>query len=287
MGKNKNFDALSVSVILVFVVLDIVVWRQILFFSPPVYPRLDFLDVGQGDSTLLTFPGGTQVLTDAGPSRQVVSSLERSIGNDRYIDLAVITHAQLDHYNGFNYLLQNYKVGAFLWNGREAENEEWKILRSKIAEKKIPLILVGEGDSVRYGENKIEIISPDTSYVQSAEPNDTGIVEYIKTPQFSALLTADTGFGVEDHLVNRFNIHADVLKVGHHGSKYSSGETFLKEVGPRVAVIQVGTGNHYGHPAKETVERLRSMEIAVFRNDKNGSVAITGTGDKLKVFTER
>ena len=284
----KKQDNLSAVIILALIVFDVLIWRQIFFAGPPKETELVFLDVGQGDSILLTFPGGVQILTDAGPSRQVLGSLEKALGrDDRYIDLAVITHPQLDHYNGFNYLLKNYRFGAFLWNGRESENEEWKVFISEIAEAKIPMVVVGEGDTVRYGENVIEIISPNNLFVQSAEPNDTAIVEYLKTPQFKALLTGDIGFSAENYLAGKFGLQADVLKTAHHGSKTSSGDVFLRAVNPKVAVIQSGAGNRYGHPTKEALFRLEAAGAKIFRNDQNGTIRIISHDQKLKVFTER
>jgi len=248
------------------------------------------LDVGQGDSELVVFPGGITMMTDAGPTNAVLGSLEKALPGKRYIDLALITHPQLDHFNGYNFILDHYDVGAFLYNGRDDTGvAEWIALKEKIAAKHIPFITLGAGDSVRYKNNEVDILSPDGAFAESAELNDTGLVEMIKTEHFRALFTADIGFNIEDWLTaNIKDLHADVLKVPHHGSKYSSGDAFLRAVGPSVAAIEVGAKNVYGHPGAATLARLASSTHAeVFRTDQNGTVEVFYENGKLKVMREK
>jgi competence protein ComEC len=158
----------------------------------------------------------------------------------------------------------------------------------KIKAQNIPLVTLAAGDRVRYTENQIDFLSPDGNWIQSGELNDTGFVELVKAPAFRALLTADTGFNIEDYLVNKnIDIRADVLKVGHHGSKYSSGDAFLAAINPKVAVIEVGENNRYGHPTQETLARLAASVAKVFRTDQNGNIEIFAENGKLKVFAEK
>jgi competence protein ComEC len=107
-------------------------------------------------------------------------------------------------------------------------------------------------------------------------------------PAFKALLTADAGFNIEDYLIkNNVNIAADILKVGHHGSKYSSSEEFLKAVNPKVAVVEVGAKNTYGHPAEEALSRIASIAAKIFRTDQNGTIEVLADSQKLKVYAEK
>lgn len=284
----RKLDNFSVVIILSLLAFAVFVWGEIVFIRSADEPSMAFLEVGQGDATLLVLPGGVKVLTDAGPGRNVVASLERVLSRgDRYIDLAIISHPQLDHFNGFNYLLDNYRFGAFVFNGRSAEAAEWQLLLDKIAAKKIPLITLGAGDKIRYGDNTINILAPNTLYLQSAELNDTSIVELINAPPFRALLTADIDSNVENYLLENFDIEADILKVPHHGSKYSSGSKFLRVVDPKVAVVEVGSSNRYGHPTKEALSRLGAVVTEVFRTDQGGTIEIVAEGQKLKIFAER
>jgi competence protein ComEC len=269
------------------VVLDGFLWYAII--SAGSWRAGDyFLDVGQGDSELIVLPDGVKLLTDGGPDASVVSALARVLPyGDRYIDLAIISHPQADHYNGFNYLLDNWKVGAVLWNGRDDAPTvaSWQALKAKIRAQHIPMVPVGRGDRIRVGEAVDDILSPDVAMVQSAELNDTGLIELVQTPDLRTLLTADIAFNVENFLLaSGANLKADVLKVPHHGSKYSSGAEFLRAVSPTAAIIEVGANNTYGHPAKETLARIASSTNAeIFRTDKNGTVEIFAEEGKLKV----
>src|SRR5262249_23763650 len=146
-----------------------------------------------GDSTLLETTGGHFMLTDAGPDAQVVSSLEKVAGSRRYIDIAVITHPQRDHYHGFNFLAERYRFGSVLYNGNDApaDYEDWRQLKNALQSQGTLWVPVAAGDHIKTEGASIDIVSPDGALVQSAEPNDTGVVQYIKTPGFTALLTAD------------------------------------------------------------------------------------------------
>ena len=248
------------------------------------------MDVGQGDSELIVFPGGMTMMTDAGPTDAVLGSLEKAIPGRHYLDLALITHPQLDHFNGYNFILDHYEVGAFLYNGRDDPGvAEWTALKQKIAAKHIPFITLAAGDGVRAAGSEVDILSPDPAFAESAELNDTGLVEMVKTPDFRALFTADIGFNIEDWLVaNVADLRADILKVPHHGSKYASGGAFLGAVDPAVAVIEVGAKNSYGQPGAATLARIASStHAAVFRTDEDGTVEISRGGGSLTVARER
>ncbi len=278
---------LSWVIFLAIVGLNFFVWAQVLFLDHSDSPKIYFLDVGQGDSTLVEFPTGVQILTDAGPAKKVTSELEKVMGEtDRYLDLAIITHPQLDHFNGFNEILERYEIGAFILNGRGVAIPEWKDLVAKIEKKKIPVIILAATDKIKNADNQIEILSPDQNFIQSAELNDTSIVGLVQTKRLKLLLTGDIGENVEKYLVQKFGdrLRADVLKVPHHGSKYSSSEEFLKTVNPKIAVIEVGD-NRYGHPTKETLTRLAGANILkIFRTDQDGALRASIEEGRLKFF---
>ena len=130
-------------------------------------------------------------------------------------------------YNGYNYLLDSIFVGAFMVNGRDDDppTASWSALLAKIHAEKIPMVTLARGDKITAGDSEDDILSPDSELVSSAELNDTGLVEFVKTPDLRTMLTADTGMNVEQFLLaRRDDIRADVLKVGHHGSKYATSE---------------------------------------------------------------
>lgn len=269
---------------------DVLLWHRILFAAQPA--GLYFLDVGQGDGTLLALEDGARILVDAGPDAQVARSLEAVLPrNDWYIDLGVITHPQLDHFGGFQELLKRYTFGALVINGREADERgsgsPWVELKSLLEEHDIPLVVLHAGDRIRQGVEELTVFAPDTSLLQSAELNDTGFVMRADLRGVRALLTADVSALVEEYLIPHADLRADVLKVSHHGSKYSTGDALLAAVRPRIAVISVGRKNRYGHPAPETLARLTDSGIRVFRTDEYGTVHVTAQGGTARIVPER
>jgi len=289
-GEEKSgLDNFIVLFFILFFAADIFVWQQVIFGKYSNEPKIYFLDVGQGDSELAVFPGNVKILTDAGPDSRIAEELEKIPAlADKYIDIAVITHPQLDHFGGFGYLLDRYRIGAFAYNGRSDSPgvQEWPDLVKKIEEKGIPLIRLGGGDEIKYSDSKIYFESPDSGLAQSAELNDTGLVEMIKSGDIRALLTADIDAKTENYLANHLSLQADILKVAHHGSKYSSSQAFLDSVKPKVAIIEVGARNNYGHPAPITIKKLANY-ASIFRTDKNGQIVVSANNGKLRIFTSK
>jgi competence protein ComEC len=294
MEKNKKSGSQSLIGGVIFLaigILDVLVLRADFFTASTLVAHDYFLDVGQGDSELVVLPGNIAVMTDAGPRAAVVGDLQRILPGN-YIDVAIISHPQLDHFNGYNFILDHYHIGAFIYNGRDDDppNAAWSGLKVKIKDEHIPLITLGRRDSIHYASSEIDILSPNLAFDQSAELNDTGFVELVKTPEFRTLFTADTGFNVENWLLSQTSsdLRANVLKVGHHGSSYSSGDAFLRAVNPDAAVIEVGAKNNYGHPGSSTLARLASSTDAlVLRTDQNGTIEIYPENGKLKIIKDK
>jgi len=271
-------------IVLALAALDGFLWYSILpSFSGDL--AVYFLDVGQGDSQLVHLPGGAKILIDSGPDGKVLRELGRALpGGDRYIDLLLLTHPEADHIGGFVDILKRYEVGAVLLTGRGKDTDTWREFKKILSDKKIPAISLREGDRVSQGESRFDILSPGPEYMASAALNDTSIVSLLTSRSASFLFTADIDENLERHLAEKYDLRADVLKVAHHGSKYSSSEEFLREVSPKIAVIQVGKGNSYGHPTKEALSRLGATGATVYRNDADGGVAVLADGVTLSVL---
>lgn len=285
---NKN--NLILIAFIIFFIFDIFLWLNILFFK---YYNFDFyfLDVGQGDSSLINFKNKVLILVDAGPNDKVVFSLDKIFRQKRnYIDLGIITHPQLDHFGGFFSLLDRYDFGAFIINGRVADEKTKDLyinLIKKIESKNIPIITLFAGDKILYEKNLIYVLSPDKNWIQSAELNDTALVLYVKNNDFNTLLTSDIGFSLEKYLLNKYsNFQANILKIAHHGSKYSTDKEFLLNVHPNLALIGVGK-NNFGHPSNEVLKILQNFNIPVFRTDLNGNILISFKDNNLVVKTDK
>ncbi|TSC60270.1 MAG: competence protein ComEC [Parcubacteria group bacterium LiPW_15] len=248
-----------------------------------------FLDVGQGDSELAIAENGAKILTDAGQGSRVVGALGKILGSaDKYIDLVLISHPQLDHYGGMRYVLDSYDLGAVLTNGREPQviSAEWADMKKKLSEKNVPMITIGKGDSIKLGEDGIRIISPDKLLLAGKDENEAALVQKMTVGGVSALFTGDIGKKTEARLSYNSDLRSDILKIAHHGSKYSVSAQFLDAVKPILAVIEVGK-NSYGHPSKEALRSLADNDIPVLRTDLFGTVsALFGAGE-LKISTEK
>ncbi|MCL5004549.1 MAG: hypothetical protein M1170_01220 [Patescibacteria group bacterium] len=280
-------------IFLVFLVIfDFVVWKAVVLNRPNSETEIYFFDVGQGDGELVILPGGVKVMIDAGPGNKTANELSSVLRpTDNYIDLAIVSHPETDHFNGFIDIFKRYQVGAFIYNGRAGLAQSWKELAKVVEENKTSVIVLGQGDKIKYGEDFFEILSPNADFLRSKETNDSSLVikftDNINEEKAARVLfTGDIGNKVEKYLADNFDIRADILKVPHHGSKYSSSEEFLAAIKPKVSSIEVGK-NSYGHPTSEVLNRLASIGSQIFRADQNGTVKIAISGDEINIFKKR
>ena len=231
-------------------------------------------------------PDGATVMTDAGADGGIVDDLQKVLpsGAPPYIDLAVISYPQAADYEGYQYLLEHYQFGAFLYNGRsdEEHSAEWTELIAAIAAKHIPLITVGAGDRIRYGTARtatsaalsveVDILSPDPAFAQSAEPTDTGIVERVVTQKFSVLLAGDIGTNVESSLLAKHDdLRADILKAPFPGVGPPAGDAFLRAVAPKVIVVAPGAKGTPSAPTKAMLAHLASSTTAAIASTSDGT----------------
>lgn len=260
------------------------VWHSILFVGEAKNLELYFLDVGQGDSELISFPGDVQILIDGGPNTKVLESLSKALPpQDRYIDLLVVSHPQLDHFGGLINVLKNYRVGAVIENGRKGTSGAYIEFEKALQKNGAKRVVLREGDVIHYQDATLKILSPSSRDLKSKELNDTVLVMMLEKNGLRALYTGDIGQNIEDELIQKYDISADILKVGHHGSKFSSSLEFLKAVNPKISAIEVGK-NTYGHPTPATLGRLADIGTQIFRTDKNGTVKIIFDGGSLKIY---
>lgn len=262
------------------------VWYAIFFGDGAENLELYFLDVGQGDSQLIMY-GGVKILVDGGPANsKALENLGRILpAADRYLDLVILTHPQLDHYGGLIDVLKNYAVGVFIVNGRKGETDAYQGLAEIIKDKQIPYISLAEGSFVRHQDLSLKVLSPSLKNLQSNELNDGSLVFLLEKDGVRALYTGDIGTKVEKELVKKYDLGAHILKVGHHGSRFSSAAEFLREVAPRISVIEVGK-NTYGHPTGAVLSRLADVRSQIFRTDQDGLVKLVIRDGRLIVFRD-
>ncbi|HXF43915.1 MAG TPA: MBL fold metallo-hydrolase [Candidatus Paceibacterota bacterium] len=246
--------------------------------------KIYFLSVGQGDSELVELPGGVRILIDGGPPNgRVLEELAKvmPVGN-RYIDLVMMSHPQLDHFGGLVEVLKRYKVGAFLTNGREGEISAFADLKRVLDGNSIKTVSLSAGDVIRHGESRFDVLSPSLALIASKELNDTSIVAELSSKDSKILFTGDINADVEEKIAASVG-NLDILKVAHHGSKFSSSANFLAAISPAVAVIEVGK-NSYGHPTKEALERIGGAGARIFRTDLDGTVKFLIGDGNIRIF---
>lgn len=236
------------------------------------------LDVGQGDALFIESPNGTQVLIDGGPPRKILSQLSRVMSPfDRNIDAIIITNPDEDHIGGLSDVLKTYKVGAVFESGTWSDSKTYQNLEEEFKNKKIPNILAKKGMRLDLGGGVvIDILFPDRD-VTNWETNVGSVVAKLSYGNTSFMLTGDATMSTEKIILGEFSptqLHSNILKVGHHGSRGSTSSEFLKAVSPSDAIISVGKDNKYGHPTQEVLTLLSQIGAKVFRTDLLGTILI-------------
>ncbi len=257
--------------------------------------RMTFLDVGQGDSILVEFPGRARMLIDAGgsptsafdPGERVVSPVLWRRGATR-LDILAATHAHPDHIKGLVSAARNFKPTEF-WEAPPAGDSE---LRDRLVAA-LPRKAVRR--ALRRGYRRIlsgvtvDVVHPGRgSPSESVEENDRSLVLRLTYGRTAFLFAGDIGTGAEGEILDAgLSLRSMVLKAGHHGSDSSSGSPFLERVGPRVVVVTVGSANSYGLPREATLARFRAAGADIYRTDRDGAVEITSNGKTCSVRTAR
>ncbi len=266
------------------VCLNLIAWVVVYNLSRPKGLEVIFFDVGQGDSIFIENSTRQQILIDGGPDSTVLEKLAEEMPfYDRTLDLIILTHPEHDHMAGLMEVLKRYKVENILWTGIIRNTDEYKEWKRLIEEEGAEIFVAKSGLKIKLADNYIDILYPFESLDgrEIEDSNDTSVVARLIFGDNSFLFTGDAGMDVENKLIkNNIYLDSDVLKIGHHGSKYSTGEVFLKAVSPQLAAIQVGK-NSYGHPTEEVLAKLKKFAIKVLRNDLNGDIKIISDGNKI------
>lgn len=252
--------------------------------------EVDFLDVGQGDAIFIQAPNGNQVLLDSGPNKKILSELGRVMPfYDRTIDLIIESHPDNDHIAGFIDVVKKYDIGAAMESGVMVDTPIYQELESVIKQNGTRKILATRGIRINLSDGiYIDVLLPVINN-PNLSPHDGMVVLRLNYGKKSFLLTGDIEEKMEKYLVSidknppAGGLASDVLKIGHHGSKTSTSESFLGYVNPEYAVISVGKDNKYGHPHQEILDRLNQFKIPILRIDEKGAIKIKSDGENLLV----
>ena len=269
----------------------------------PGHPELTvvFLDVGQGDSAFIKTSCGRSILIDAGGSpaylqtedygtdfvgERVVVPFLRHQGIKK-LDMVVLSHPHEDHYGGLLAVLDNFSVDLFVTTRAESDFPLFIELMTMVQEKNIPLLYMQSGDMLSSPELTLEFFNPPENLFKGtpADLNNNSLVFRLTSGSgnVSFLFTGDAEQAAEEYMLRcENNFQSQVLKVGHHGGRSSTGKEFLEAVNPQVAVIQVGR-NSFGHPSQQVLERLEEQDVIIYRNDHHGAVSVRVRGEQIQV----
>ena len=263
-----------------------------IYYTPSKGLDIQFMDVGQGDGIFIKADDGTTITIDGGSSDVKNVAKYRMIpcikaSGTGVIDYAVITHADKDHISGIEEILNmNTENGLTIRNlvmpHVSYEDEAYDELLTAAKTKGIQVLYIKEGDTMKLGKVEIKCIHPDGKYI-SDNRNDYSTVLSLKYENFSALFTGDIPAEIEKSIINKIDNNYTILKVAHHGSKYSSDMEFLKKVMPAYSVISVGGDNSYGHPGTETINKLKSLNSKILRTDLSGEIEIFSKENNMEI----
>ncbi|HET7470996.1 MAG TPA: DNA internalization-related competence protein ComEC/Rec2 [Gemmatimonadales bacterium] len=249
---------------------------------------LHFLDVGQGDAAAIRTPAGHWILVDAGPAGEGTDAGRRVVGpvlerhGARSLALAVVSHAHADHLGGLPSVMSRIRTGLVLEPGANVADPRYASFLQRLPRDGVPWHPARAGERFTLDGVQFTVLHPTPGWRHWGEDvNEDSVVLLVEFGQFQALFAGDAGFPAESAMAGRLR-RVDLLKVGHHGSRGSTGDAWLDALAPAVAVISLGR-NDYGHPAPATLERLRAHGVAVHRTDREGTVSVTTDGMRMTV----
>jgi competence protein ComEC len=265
------------------------------YLNPPEF-RVTFLDVGQGDASLVETPDRGAILIDGGKDgsdagRRVIAPYlwSKGIGS---IDYVILSHPHRDHYGGFLHILDHFDLGEVWYNGRVVPEAE--VFFARVIAKGIPLRILKRGDFMDTGGYRMTALHPYDGYYSDSDggdisdQNSDSLVLKVESGDLSVLFTGDIELEAEEDIMHLEGwSRSDIIKVPHHGGRGSSSGDFIEAVDPDVGVISAGKNNSFGHPHEETLRRYKQHGVRLYRTDRDGAVTVTKSDEGYDVKTSR
>ncbi len=277
---KKIFPFISLPVLLISF---LAIWYFV--FLPPVRDlKIVFCDVGQGDGTLLEFPDGKTALVDSGPDIKILECLGKNLPfYRRKIDLVFLSHPDADHVGGLNYVLNHYKVGRIIESGIGKNTKAYQSFADTVKAQQIPEIIALQGTEFDItSKTKAKVLLP-ASVSGSTSLNNMSEILLLTYIKEEILFTGDMEKEEATQMASFYpKLQANLIKIPHHGSKYSLDERFYYQLAPKYAIISVGVKNRYGHPHKEVLDFLGKRGIEIFRTDQLGDITFETNGATMK-----
>lgn len=243
--------------------------------------KVHFIDVGQGDSAFAELPNGETMLIDAGPDPETASNYIQSLGYSA-ITYVIASHPDADHITGMPQVLKNFTVKKFYMPKKEHTTKIFEQMLNSIADNGCEAIYAEAGKIItETSDLSVTFAGPVKKY---SDNNKISAVVKVKYKNNTFLFTGDADYTSEaDMISSGFDLQADVLKIGHHGSASSTSENFLNAVNPKYAVISVGRDNNYNHPTQKVLSLLAEYGVEVYRTDESGTIIISGDGEAYTI----
>lgn len=253
--------------------------------------RVSFLDVGQGDAILIQTPSGKSMLVDGGPTNIILERLAREMSYfDNDIDVLVATHPDADHVTGLIPVLEKYKILTTVISPADGSTKIVDDLNNHIVDEQSDVHVAKVGDAIDFHDGvTAHILYPPSNFRgKKSDTNDASVSMVISYGDETFLLTGDLPSTHEQELISEM-LPKDitVYKVGHHGSKYSSGEVLLSYSKPEYAVVSAGKDNKYGHPNREAIERLQKYAKEIISTIDRGTISFVADGRMVEVETSK
>lgn len=234
--------------------------------------KIVFCNVGQGDAAYIRINNETDILIDAGPDKSVLSCLGKYMPFwDRKIEIAFLSHPNNDHYSGYFFIADRYKIDKFITVNTTIMSKSYKKLLKILSSKHIPLLFKTSGDKIKVMDGQFKLYWPPKDF-NSSNDNDFSSVILFELRGIRLLFTGDASPFVMSRLSHGSVDKIDILKIPHHGSKNGLTKKFLDLADPEVAVISVGKNNSYGHPSNIVLDMLKAKNINIRRTDVEGDV---------------
>lgn len=243
---------------------------------------IHYIDVGQGDSELIQV-NGKNLLIDAGPNEakdNLISYLKKY--DIKKLDYVIATHPDEDHIGGMSSIIKKFDIYKFYAPKKTANTITFENMITALKHKNMKInVPIPQVTDLNLGKNtRAEILAPNNTAYE--DTNNYSIVLKITYGNTKFLFTGDAENKSEDEIIAKnYDLSADVLKIGHHGSSSSTSTEFLDKVDPKIAVISCGRNNKYGHPTRNTVNKLKKKNIQIYRTDVDGTVLLTSDGSKI------
>lgn len=285
--KIRKIDRFKFGLMIFFVILLFTISIYVSLWSMGSGEEMivSMLNIGQGDAIYIKAPNGKELIIDGGPDQKLLSELGSIMPFfDKKIDMIIVTNPDKDHYAGFIDLMDKYQVDQLVEPGTISSTPTYHAFKEKVKEKGLIETIAGRGMKIVLDKKKnvyLDILFPDQD-VKDFSTNDGSLVAKLVYGNTSVMFQGDSPQKIENYLINTYGkeeLKADILKAGHHGSRTSTGKSYVEAVSPKWVLISCGQNNRYGHPHKETLDTLASEGVEILRTDIEGRITLVSDGE--------